>query len=80
MKYAFIKEHDSQYAVIRLCDALSVSPSGYYDWLHRKPSKQAQERHDLLSEIVDIHTDVMENYGSPRMHIELIEQIGRAHV
>ena len=74
MKYAFIKEHDSQHAVIRMCDAFSVSPSGYYDWLHRKPGKQAQERHDLLSKIVDIHNDVMENYGSPRMHVELVER------
>ena len=74
MKYAFIKEHGTQYAVIRLCEALSVSPSGYYDWLHRKPSKQSQERRALLNKIVDIHADVMENYGSPRMHIELIER------
>jgi putative transposase len=74
VKYAFIKEHESQYAVIRLCHALSVSPSGYYDWLHRPPSKQAQGRKALLSQIVSIHTEVMENYGSPRMHIELVER------
>jgi len=74
VKYAFIKEHDSQHAVVRLCDALSVSPSGYYDWLRRKPSKQVQERCELLNNITRIHAEVMENYGSPRMHIELVEQ------
>lgn len=73
MKYAFIKEHTSQYAVIRLCKALGVSPSGYYDWRDRKPSKQALERKTLLEQIEVIHTDVMENYGSKRMHVELIE-------
>ena len=73
MKYAFIKENESQHVITRLCNALSVSTSGYYDWLHRLPRKQAQERKALLKTIVSIYTEVMENYGSPRMHIELIE-------
>jgi len=73
VKYAFIKENESQHAITRLCDALSVSTSGYYDWSHRLPSQQAQERQSLLKTIISIHTEVMENYGSPRMHKELVE-------
>ena len=74
MRYAFIKTQTSHYAVTRLCDVLKVSTSGYYDWYNRKPSKQAQERKTLLSKMRNIHQEVMENYGSPRMHIELVEQ------
>ena len=74
MRYAFIKEQTSRYTVTRLCDVLNVSTSGYYDWFSRHPSKQEQERKTLLGKIIKIHHDVMENYGSPRMHVELVEQ------
>lgn len=74
MRYAFIKDHAAHYAVIRLCEVLNVSTSGYYDWRKRSPSKQEQERKVILGNIIKIHAEVMENYGSPRMHIELVEQ------
>ena len=32
MKYAFIKAHEEQHAVRRLCAVLGVHPSGYYAW------------------------------------------------
>lgn len=77
MKYAFIKDHRSKYTIIRLCEILDVSSSGYYDWLERPLSRQAQERNILLTQITTIHGEVKQRYGSPRMHIELIE---RGHV
>ena len=72
MKYAFIKNQADSYPIIRLCKALDVSPSGYYSWLDRKPGKQALERQALLSSIKAIDVEVMGNYGSPRMHVELV--------
>lgn len=74
MKYAFIKDHANRYPIVRLCKTLNVSSSGYYDWYNRKPSKQALEREELLSAIKSIHTEVFENYGSPRMHFELVDR------
>jgi len=74
VRYAFIRAHITQHAVTRLCDVLNVSTSGYYDWFDRQPSRQEQERKTLLGKMIKIHHDVMENYGSPRMHIELVEQ------
>ena len=74
MKYAFIKEHTDHYPTSRLCKVLGVSPSGYYDWFNRKPSKQALEREGLLSLIKIIDAEVMSNYGSPRMHFELVDR------
>ncbi len=72
MKYAFIKDNADCYPTIRLCKALDVSPSGYYDWLDRKPGKQALERQELLNAVKIIDVEVMGNYGSPRMHVELV--------
>ena len=74
MKYAFIKDHENCYPTSRLCKALDVSPGGYYDWLKRKPSKQTLERQGLLRAIKAIDTEVMGNYGSPRMHFELVDR------
>ena len=73
MKYAFIQEHQSSHPIVRLCEVLKVSTSGYYNWLDRPLSRQAQERKKLLSHILAVHIKVKERYGSPRMHIELIE-------
>jgi len=74
VKYAFIKDHECDYAIVRLCDVLNVSTSGYYDWLNRSPSQQAQERKTLLKQITLLHDEVKQRYGSPRMHVELVER------
>lgn len=74
MKYAFIKDNERFFAITRLCDVLDVSASGYYDWLQRSPSRQENERKELLAHITRIHHEVKERYGSPRMHVELREQ------
>jgi len=47
---------------------LGVSPSGYYDWLKRKPSARQQEELQLLGQIVEIHNQSRQTYGSPRVH------------
>ena len=83
MKYAFIKSHRQVHAVDRMCRLLSVSTSGFYDWLKRSPSQRAVEDKNYLRLIKSIHRDVMETYGSPRMHAELVAQgyeIGRGRV
>ena len=46
-----------------MCRLLSVSRSGYYDWLERKPSKRAVANARLLSEIRRIHRHSREQYG-----------------
>jgi len=74
VKYAFIKLNETSHAITRLCDALDVSRSGYYNWLERPHSQQAQERRKLLTHITTIHHEVKQRYGSPRMHLELVER------
>ena len=40
-----------------MCDMLSVSVSGYYAWLNRKPSSQKQSDHELSKKIKVIFDD-----------------------
>src|SRR6056297_3204612 len=44
VRYAWIEDHRDSWPVIRMCSALRVSRSGYYDWRSRKPSERALRR------------------------------------
>ena len=57
-------DHSSTYEVRRMCRALKVSPSGYYAWKVRSPSKRAIFDRYLANRIQEIHRDSKENYGS----------------
>ena len=74
MSYAVIDEHRDEWPVSRLCDALDVSPSGYYSWLDRDASPREQRRDRLAVEVEAIHAEVKGRYGSPRMHAELADR------
>jgi putative transposase len=50
---------------------LGVSPSGYYAWRQREPSKRALANAKLLEKIREIHEWSDGTYGSPRIHEEL---------
>jgi transposase InsO family protein len=68
-----------------MCRLLQVSRSGYYAWRHRGPSKRAQEDRRLLPHIRAAYQRGRGEYGSPRVHRELVEgkdpvQVGRHRV
>ncbi|TGD70446.1 IS3 family transposase [Mangrovimicrobium sediminis] len=67
-RFGFIQRYGRELGVRYLCDWLGVSPSGYYDWLKRKPSVRAVEEVALLEEIHRIHAQSRGTYGSPRVH------------
>ena len=58
------------------CRVLTVSRSGYYDWLGRPDSPRAQDNELLLKQIRDIHHGSRGTYGSPRVHAELTLGLG----
>lgn len=64
MKYAFVRAHVHEFTVSRMCQVLSVSRSGYYDWRERKPSQHSQRDEALLGEIRKIHQDSKQAYGA----------------
>lgn len=54
-----------------MCEALEVSASGYYAWASRADSPTEQWRQGLVGAIEEIHAEVRQRYGSPRMTAEL---------
>jgi putative transposase len=53
---------------------MKVSTSGYYVWRNRKASARAQQNHELVTAIKRVHKGKRRCYGSPRVHLDLIEQ------
>ena len=71
MIFSFIEQHHDTWPVTVMCDALGVSPQGFYAWRSRPVSDQQRRRDALLVEIRAVHSEVKERYGSPRIHAEL---------
>jgi putative transposase len=53
--------------VAHSCRVLSVSRSGYYDWLERPVSERDMENEKLIQKIKEIYHQNREVYGSPRI-------------
>lgn len=64
MKYAFVWRHRKRFKIARLCGALGVSRSGYYEWLNRPESRRASEDRELLRCIRALHLQARQAYGA----------------
>jgi putative transposase len=73
VKYAMMKELQEDYPVSFMGRIYDVSPSGYYAWLGRPPSKRAQEGARLEVEIRAAHQRTRETYGPERLKEDLAE-------
>ena len=51
------------FSVLCMCRVLGVSPSGYYAWRKRTPSRQAQRDRELGQQIAAIHRRSRGTYG-----------------
>lgn len=71
MKYGFIKEQAEHYSVQLLCEIMSVSTSGYYEWRQGKVSARTQSNNFLDGKISEVFMLHKQRYGSPRMTKEL---------
>lgn len=71
MKYAFIEEQRTRYAVRRLCGLLDVSPAGFYEWRGRARSARSIADEDLSATIVQSHAASRKTYGRLRILAEL---------
>lgn len=74
MKFGFIRTHCDEFSVVKLCQFMGVSRSGYYDWLHRKPSARAQANERLLEQIKRLHQQTRERYGALKCWHALLKQ------
>lgn len=74
MRYAFIREHQNEFKVVRMCRVLQVSRSGYYDWVDRRESRRVREDRALLEHIRRVHLQSRRAYGSVKTWRELRTQ------
>lgn len=65
--------NQAKYPVRTLCRVLSVSPSGYYAWRDRAPSRRALEDAALTEKIRVFHAASDATYGMPRIRADLVE-------
>jgi transposase InsO family protein len=71
MRFRCIEDHRDTWPVQVLCDALEVSPSGYYAWRGRPESARAAANRALLADIRRVHEQHRRRYGAPRIHAAL---------
>jgi putative transposase len=74
MKFAWIKDHQKEFAVEVMCQSLQVSTSGFYAWQDRAPSARTKRQQELACQIRQVHAQVKGVYGSPRIHQTLKAQ------
>jgi len=66
-----------------MCQLPGVSPSGYYAWVKRRPSRRAQTDAALVTQIRAAHEASRGTYGAPRIHADLAAKgirVGRKRV
>ena len=78
-----MSENQAAYPIVTMCRLLGVSPSGYYAWTKRQPSRRARADAALVAEIRTAHHASRGTYGAPRIHAELAAngiRVGRKRV
>ena len=72
MIYGFMVKHRGIWPVRWMCEMLDVSPSGFYEWLQRAPSKRAREDTKILVQVRASFAGSDETYGSRRVWRDLL--------
>lgn len=76
MKFEFIYAHRDEYSIVRMCDVLDASKSGYYNWLknkERNPTEKEERREEIKQKIKKSFHESFGTYGSPRVYDDLVE-------
>jgi putative transposase len=71
VRFAFIDVEKANYAVTALCDALEVTPQGFYAWLARRECPRRKTDRSLTTHIRAIFREHRGFYGSHRIRNEL---------
>ncbi len=80
MTYGFIWAEKTVFPVLTMCSALSVSCSGYYEWVHRPISKRASDDLVIVAALTVQHLEHKSRYGSRRHQKALAQNVGRNRV
>lgn len=71
MRYQFIREHQHEFSVQRMCRVLEVTRSGYYAWQAEKTGPRELENQVLVEHIRKEYQNSRQTYGSPRIWASL---------
>src|SRR5208337_1993362 len=71
--YEFIKAHQHEYSVEKMCRVFRISRSGYYAWVKEPVSNRDQEDARLLRLIRASYVASHGIYGAPRVFLDLRE-------
>jgi len=83
LKFGFIKKHQQEFPIKKMCQVLQVSRGGYYRWLKHPISSRKKKDQMLLEHIKRIHKASEQTYGSPRITDQLHDEgvkVSRSHV
>ncbi|CUI84854.1 IS2 transposase TnpB [Achromobacter xylosoxidans] len=83
MRYAFIKAHEAQHTVRRMCKVMQVHPSGYYAWKAKPQSARAQDDQRLTALLKQAWLESGGVYGYRKLTLDmrdLGERCGRHRV
>ncbi len=73
-KFAFIEAEKADYPVVKMCEWLKISTSGFYTWRERPASATVRRRARLAAIIEAIFARSDETYGYRRVHAALLRQ------
>ena len=71
MRYRFIETHKKVWPITLMCNVLNVSSSGFYEWVHRRPSRRAIANDRLDGHIRQVFDQHQQRYGAPRIVDEI---------
>jgi len=71
MRYVFIKKNRSSFPVVKMCQTLNCSQSGYYRWLKQPESKRHQANQQLKQRIKELFQEHNSMAGSPMITADL---------
>lgn len=74
MRYEVVERLRGDHAVVRSCQALELSTSGYYSWRSSGSNKRVREDRILKRQIVEVHAVTKGRYGTPRVEKALREK------
>ena len=74
MRYRFIESHKKVWPITLMCSVLNVSSSGFYEWVHRRPSRRAIANDVLDGRVRQVFDAHKQRYGAPRIADEVSGQ------
>jgi putative transposase len=69
-----VEREKANHSVAMLCRVLRVSPSGYWAWRKRPPSRRELADQELFVRVANVFHQSRRTYGAPRVHAELVDQ------